>query len=292
MSLCVELSTPCRDGSDRRILVAFAARPEIKTEDDPGFDRGRIVGRANQGDEIKVCVAGRAPLNAGTDAEFRRRGKVVFGGIFKIHFDAHAQLVVQDSVTDALAKAAFGFERAGNLSLVEEVESPMPAGAKVLAEQQLQFICIGVMGVEFPFAIERWVEWNFVPVGQSIAQFERLTVLFHARILIVGVIFIEIDLEAIGKARFYFSLEEMVVRLPRAEFAVPPLLDFKLPGREHVDARGGEAPLAGPSRLLIVSYQLIFHQSILVDIGGDYDGIHVDAIRRRGGDRLAGRLGR
>src|SRR5581483_1621293 len=134
----------------------------------------------------------------------------------------------------------------------KKIEAPMPARPELFGEQQLQFVGIRFVFVEFPFAINRRVQRNFSPVRERPARFDLVAIMAKAVAFVRSDVFIKIELETIRQTDLDFALEEMARRFAMArKLRFPPLLELHLPRRDDVNARGRETARSRPLRLLV-----------------------------------------
>src|ERR1017187_2308801 len=90
----------------------------------------------------------------------------------------------------------------------------MHAFSEFIAEQQLNLVSISRSIIELPFSLDRGVERNPAPIGERVAQFQRVAVVMPtARALVfleILIVIFKIHLEPVGQAELDFLLKQML----------------------------------------------------------------------------------
>src|SRR5437870_3423082 len=250
-------------GHGRFGFGAFAAEEPGKRN--KHISHRRVAGTAEQRRDIQASLRRRFPCHGWTDDKtVQGIATCVFDGeIFIFHFYADFQALVRqkNGSHGALGKAPLAAAVAGVLFFEEPVHGPFHVLAKILGQQQAEFVGIGNFGratffflssrsrrrwrcffvtnradTEFVFGEECWIERNLVPIRKSPSCFQT-----HCLRAATAIKSFELcfggNPKTIGQTHFDL-LGETVIGRPMAEpLALENLSEEKCPWWQYIGLR-------------------------------------------------------
>ncbi len=262
--LSVGESVGAHPGNGRGVALLFTTA-KVHSEDQETLKARALIGATSKRNEVQMRVLADAPLNGRPDFKLNFGIAAISsdGLVFPLEFESGAEHLIDDGAANAACDHDFFGALVAKFCLKDKVQTPVPAFAKVIAQQDftLDRITAEVVVRKGVFEIERRVAPDLSPVGERPAH-------LRGELIEVGVAFfmqpivIQVELETPGQTDLDLLLETILWGTIFIGTIPPPLLESYFPWIFlDINASGAKAALLRPLRLIVSADVGVFRQT-------------------------------